>query len=124
MYLGFGLNGLVETAWSSSSPQLQNVYARCFEHWTGVAQPKRNATDSLFLHFPEHPMHTGFPSKAQPEPPPHQPERVRYYCTFLPERAEFTAAFLFAMTNFFKKYYSVSVPCSLLLTSPSHLWTC
>lgn len=53
--------GQIEQAWFSSSPQLQNVYARSAHCWTGAAQPRRNSTDSLFLHFPEHHRSTNLP---------------------------------------------------------------
>lgn len=80
--------GQIEQAWSGSSPQLQNVYARRVQCWTGVVQPRQNSTDSLFHHFPEHHRHTTFPSTALPEPLPHQTKHVHYYCTSLPERAD------------------------------------
>lgn len=114
----------IEQAWSSSSPQLQNVYARCVQRWTGVAQPRQNSTDSLFHHFPEHHRHTSVPSTAQPEPLPHQPKHVRYYCTSLPERAHLVqVAAIFLLEYFLRLVLSVSVLCSLLLISLPRHWT-
>lgn len=94
--------GQIEKTWSSSSPQLQNLYARHVQHQTGVVQPRQNSTDSLFHHFPEHHRRTALPSHqpSQPEPLLHQTKHVSYYCTSLTGRPELGQVFV--MTDFLR----------------------
>lgn len=92
--------GQIEQAWSSSSPQLENLYARHAQCWTGVVQASQNSTDSVFHHFPEHHRHTTLPSHqpSQPEPQLHQTKHVQYNRTSLPERPELGR--VFSVTDF------------------------